>query len=83
MRRQLSDVPVLIMTNIINTVTDIDECEDPTQCGNPETNHTTCLNTPGSFACPCQRGYTLEEITRQCEGLFTTLKSINGICHSS
>ena len=53
-------------------VIDIDECEDPTQCGNPETNHTTCLNIPGSFACPCQRGYALEVTTGQCEGIGAT-----------
>ena len=58
-------------------VTDIDECEDPNQCGNPETNHTTCLNIPGSFACPCQRGYTLDETTGQCKGMYSHISFHN------
>ena len=59
-------------------VADIDECEDPNQCGNPHTNHTICVNIPGSFTCLCQRGYTLHENTGQCEGMYTHIDANNG-----
>ena len=41
---------------------DIDECADATTCDS----NATCTNTPGSFTCTCNQGYTGNGTT--CEG---------------
>ena len=58
--------------NLHSNSSDIDEChvaseaDDP--CGTPEDNHTSCLNIPGGFVCPCRRGYEFNEASGRCEG---------------
>lgn len=45
-----------------NQTEEIDECLlMPTMC-----NHGTCINTPGSFECLCDRGYVYDENSHQC-----------------
>ena len=44
------------------TVSDIDECTRATTCDS----NAACTNTPGSFTCTCNQGYTGDGAT--CEG---------------
>lgn len=32
-----------------------------------------CQNTPGSFVCECQRGFSLDQTGLSCEGRYNTL----------
>ena len=45
---------------------DMDECATGSPCA--EVDHTACQNTDGGFACVCVEGYTLSDMTGQCEG---------------
>ena len=48
-----------------NLYVDIDECSDNTAgC------EQTCINTPGSFSCECDVGYSLLPNGRSCEGMY-------------
>lgn len=54
--------PGQIVNPMTNRTEEIDECAlMPTMC-----NHGTCLNTPGSFECLCDRGYVYDEDSHQC-----------------
>ncbi|KAK6631430.1 hypothetical protein RUM44_005957 [Polyplax serrata] len=54
--------PGQIVNPMTNQTEEIDECVlMPTMC-----NHGTCLNTPGSFECLCDRGFVYEEDSHQC-----------------
>lgn len=47
---------------------DNNECAtDPNLCGS----NGVCQNTPGSFSCECQRGFSLDSSGQTCEGLKT------------
>ena len=47
----------------VNCDTDIDECEDPNICNDP---NKVCQNSIGSFSCPCRAGY--QEVDGVCGG---------------
>ena len=46
----------------MHTFPDIDECAGDSGCNQ------TCVNTPGSYYCNCERGYLLVNGS-QCEGI--------------
>ena len=48
---------------IISTFIDIDECNN----NNGGCSH-TCFNTPGSFFCDCNDGYSLDNNEMTCSG---------------
>ena len=45
---------------------DVDECSLGNSCG--DVDHTTCQNTEGGFACVCVTGFSLDNVTQNCEG---------------
>ena len=45
------------------TPADVDECEQQSPCDS----NATCTNTPGSYTCVCDEGYTGDGIT--CSGM--------------
>jgi len=50
------------MNPMTNQTEEIDECQlMPNMC-----KHGTCLNTPGSFECLCDRGFIYDENSHQC-----------------
>lgn len=52
------------MNPITNQTEQIDECSlMPQMC-----HHGTCINTPGSFECQCNRGYIYDADAHQCIG---------------
>ncbi|KAF6210291.1 hypothetical protein GE061_013395 [Apolygus lucorum] len=54
--------PGLIVNPITNQTEEIDECKlMPTMC-----NHGACMNTPGSFECHCNRGFSYDIDGHQC-----------------
>ncbi|XP_054288254.1 fibrillin-2-like [Macrosteles quadrilineatus] len=54
--------PGQIMDPMTNASVEIDECTlMPTMC-----NHGSCLNTPGSFECQCNRGFVYDVESHQC-----------------
>ena len=56
--------PGYIKNRITNQTEEIDECSlMPTMC-----KHGQCMNTPGSFECQCDRGYTYDINVHQCIG---------------
>lgn len=56
--------PGQIMDPMTNASVEIDECIlMPTMC-----NHGSCLNTPGSFECQCNRGFVYDVVSHQCIG---------------
>lgn len=56
--------PGQIMNPVTNVTEEIDECAlMPQMC-----NHGKCVNTPGSFRCICDVGYTYDEFSHQCIG---------------
>lgn len=58
--------PGLIVNPITNQTEEIDECKlMPTMC-----NHGACMNTPGSFECHCNRGFSYDIDGHQCIGNF-------------
>lgn len=53
---------------------DNNECAtDPNLCGS----NGVCQNTPGSFNCDCQRGFSLDPNGQSCEGLKTIDTNLN------
>ena len=56
--------PGYIKNRITNQTEEIDECSlMPTMC-----KHGQCMNTPGSFECQCNRGYSYDINVHQCIG---------------
>lgn len=56
--------PGTIMNPMTNTSEEIDECKlMPNMCS-----HGSCLNTPGSFECQCNRGFIYDAESHQCIG---------------
>ena len=56
----------------INLFTDINECNGKNKCDQ------VCVNTPGSYQCSCNEGYSLMDDGESCEGghyLFTYKQS--------
>lgn len=54
--------PGTIMNPMTNTSEEIDECKlMPNMCS-----HGSCLNTPGSFECQCNRGFVYDAESHQC-----------------
>ncbi|XP_008486532.1 latent-transforming growth factor beta-binding protein 4-like, partial [Diaphorina citri] len=54
--------PGEFMNPMTNKTEEIDECNlMPNMC-----NHGTCMNTPGSFHCQCNRGFLYDSDTHQC-----------------
>ena len=54
----------------ITLVADVDECVDPSPC---DTN-AMCTNTPGSYTCDCNAGYTGDGVT--CTGKYLAIDYI-------
>ena len=57
----------------MNYSIDRNECQqeysnwyDETVCGTRDSGN--CVNTPGSYRCVCNEGYTLDSNSRQCNG---------------
>lgn len=42
-----------------------------------------CQNTPGSFVCECQRGFSLDQTGLSCEGRYNTFNLISSYFPSS
>lgn len=58
---------------------DNNECgSQPSLCGAKG----ICQNTPGSFSCECQRGFSLDATGLNCEGEFICSKTFNHIQHT-
>lgn len=58
---------------------DNNECgSQPSLCGAKG----ICQNTPGSFSCECQRGFSLDATGLNCEGEFICSKTLNHIQHA-
>lgn len=56
---------------------DNNECaSDPNLCGS----NGVCQNTPGSFSCDCQRGFSLDPNAQTCEGLKTIDVNLSTVC---
>lgn len=49
-------------------LTDVDECTEEHDCGNRSLTHKMCLNAQGSYTCPCESGYALND-ENECEGI--------------
>lgn len=67
-------------------LTDINECVEGCQCdpafGNGHSCVVECVNTPGSFECICNEGYTLATDQRTCVGKFkSSLNRMQLICN--
>lgn len=55
-----------VMNPMTNQTEEIDECTlMPTMC-----NHGSCMNTPGSFECQCNRGFMYDIDSHQCIGKY-------------
>ena len=52
-------------------ISDIDECEGPSPCDD----NAVCSNTPGSFTCACNEGYSGDGMT--CAGEYVNAKDAN------
>ena len=66
------------MCNVYNSVhTDVDECEAE---ASPCPANSDCLNTVGSYECPCRSGYnrTLSQLHEDCEGIHNYLETNDG-----
>lgn len=58
---------------------DNNECgSQPSLCGAKG----ICQNTPGSFSCECQRGFSLDATGLNCEGEFICSKTLSHIQHA-
>ena len=60
--RTTNSVNNVIANHHATLTSDIDECADATTCDS----NANCTNTPGSFTCTCNQGYTGNETI--CEG---------------
>ena len=49
----------LLITHYVFICTDIDECAEQSPCDG----NAVCTNTPGSFTCACNEGYSGDGIT--------------------
>ena len=56
---------VLYITDVSKLLVDIDECTAGTdECGS----NSTCINTMGSYMCPCNKGFKRGSSIFECEG---------------
>ena len=58
---------VVSLYQLTTLVIDVDECEQQSPCDQ----NATCINTPGSYTCTCNEGYTGDGVT--CTGRCSSL----------